>query len=100
MREISAETALELASQKQADCRCFLQIGAPGFEPGTSCSQSRRANQAAPRPVPAMLPAGSGNMGAVWLIDRMDAAVGDGIDAAVKARHRHRLYGLGWQRAI
>jgi len=39
-------------------------------------------------------------MGAVWLIDRMDAAVGDGIDAAVKARHRHRLYGLGWQRAI
>ena len=29
----------------------FLEIGTPGFEPGTSCSQSRRANQAALRPV-------------------------------------------------
>src|SRR3954447_10970501 len=26
-------------------------IGAPGFEPGTSCSRSRRANRAALRPV-------------------------------------------------
>ena len=26
-------------------------IGAPGFEPGTSCSQSRRANRTALRPV-------------------------------------------------
>ena len=26
-------------------------VGAIGFEPTTSCSQSRRANQAAPRPV-------------------------------------------------
>jgi phosphatidylserine/phosphatidylglycerophosphate/cardiolipin synthase-like enzyme len=36
----------------------------------------------------------------VWLIDRMDAVVGDGIEAAVKARHRRRLTELGWQRAI
>ena len=28
-----------------------LLIGAPGFEPGTSCSRSRRANRAALRPV-------------------------------------------------
>ena len=28
-----------------------LHVGAPGFEPGTSCSQSRRANQAALHPV-------------------------------------------------
>ncbi len=26
-------------------------VGMPGFEPGASCSQSRRANQAAPHPV-------------------------------------------------
>src|SRR5438132_3213963 len=26
-------------------------VGAAGFEPATSCSQSKRANQAAPRPV-------------------------------------------------
>ena len=32
---------------------CPLQIGAPGFEPGTSCSRSRRANRAALRPVTA-----------------------------------------------
>ncbi len=25
-------------------------VGMPGFEPGASCSQSRRANQAAPHP--------------------------------------------------
>jgi hypothetical protein len=30
-------------------------VGAPGFEPGTSCSQSRRANQAALRPVTSYL---------------------------------------------
>jgi|tagenome__1003787_1003787.scaffolds.fasta_scaffold20950241_2 phosphatidylserine/phosphatidylglycerophosphate/cardiolipin synthase-like enzyme len=47
-----------------------------------------------------MLPAGSGNKGSVWLIDRMDAAVGDGVEAAVKARHRRRLRELGWERAI
>src|SRR5215475_6996237 len=29
----------------------FLFIGAPGFEPGTSCPPDKRANQAAPRPV-------------------------------------------------
>ena len=27
-------------------------VGAAGFEPATSCSQGRRANQAAPRPDP------------------------------------------------
>src|SRR5690349_14890125 len=26
-------------------------VGAPGFEPGTSCPPDKRANQAAPRPV-------------------------------------------------
>ena len=31
--------------------RGFLAIGAPGFEPGTSCPPDKRANQAAPRPV-------------------------------------------------
>ena len=30
--------------------RLVLSIGAPGFEPGTSCSRSRRANRAALRP--------------------------------------------------
>jgi hypothetical protein len=29
----------------------FQQVGAPGFEPGTSCSQSRRASRATLRPV-------------------------------------------------
>jgi hypothetical protein len=28
-----------------------MVVGMPGFEPGASCSQSRRANQAAPHPV-------------------------------------------------
>src|SRR5450631_2979608 len=30
-------------------------VGAPGFEPGTSWSQTRRANQAALRPVPTIV---------------------------------------------
>ncbi len=30
---------------------CSELVGMPGFEPGTSCSQSRHANQAAPHPV-------------------------------------------------
>jgi hypothetical protein len=30
---------------------CPDLVGMPGFEPGASCSQSRRANQAAPHPV-------------------------------------------------
>src|SRR4051794_9139012 len=49
-----------------------------------------------------MLPARSGNNRAVAqrLIDRMDAAVGDGIEAAVKARHRRRLRRLGWTQAV
>jgi phosphatidylserine/phosphatidylglycerophosphate/cardiolipin synthase-like enzyme len=34
------------------------------------------------------------------LIDRMDAVVGDGVEAAVNARHRRRLRKLGWARAI
>jgi hypothetical protein len=29
---------------------CCASVGAPGFEPGTSCSRSRRANRAALRP--------------------------------------------------
>jgi hypothetical protein len=28
-----------------------IPVGAPGFEPGTSCPPDKRANQAAPRPV-------------------------------------------------
>jgi phosphatidylserine/phosphatidylglycerophosphate/cardiolipin synthase-like enzyme len=49
-----------------------------------------------------MLPACPGNKGPVAnrLIDRMDAVVGDGIEAAVNARHRQRLKKLGWARAI
>ena len=35
---------------KQAALRAGW-VGAGGFEPPASCSQSRRANQAAPRPV-------------------------------------------------
>ncbi len=31
---------------------CSCSVGAPGFEPGTSCSQSRRANRTALRPGP------------------------------------------------
>ena len=29
----------------------FLSVGVAGFEPTTSCSQSRRANRTAPHPV-------------------------------------------------
>src|SRR5712672_1586848 len=29
-----------------------LMVGLPGFEPGTSCTPSKRASQAAPRPDP------------------------------------------------
>jgi hypothetical protein len=35
-------------------CKIYIAydlVGMPGFEPGASCSQSRRANQAAPHPV-------------------------------------------------
>jgi hypothetical protein len=42
-------------------------IGAPGFEPGTSCPPDKRANQAAPRPVRTTVPEidpGAGDDGA------------------------------------
>ena len=32
--------------------KVYSFVGAAGFEPATSCSQGRRANQAAPRPDP------------------------------------------------
>ena len=43
----------EAQSQKRKASheRGFSAIGAPGFEPGTSCPPDKRANQAAPRPV-------------------------------------------------
>jgi phosphatidylserine/phosphatidylglycerophosphate/cardiolipin synthase-like enzyme len=37
---------------------------------------------------------------AMPLISRADAAVGDAIEAAVRARHRRRLRRLGWERAL
>jgi phosphatidylserine/phosphatidylglycerophosphate/cardiolipin synthase-like enzyme len=37
---------------------------------------------------------------AIPLISRADAAVGDAIEAAVRARHRRRLRRLGWERAL
>ena len=37
---------------------------------------------------------------AMPLISRADAALGDAIEAAVRARHRQRLRRLGWQRAL
>jgi hypothetical protein len=36
---------------KRSPERDFPKVGAPGFEPGTSCPPDKRANQAAPRPV-------------------------------------------------
>jgi hypothetical protein len=46
-----ADHALTCPNEKPRDMRGFLVIGAPGFEPGTSCPPDKRANQAAPRPV-------------------------------------------------
>jgi phosphatidylserine/phosphatidylglycerophosphate/cardiolipin synthase-like enzyme len=37
---------------------------------------------------------------AVPLLDRADSALGDAIEAAVRARHRRRLERLGWRRAL
>jgi phosphatidylserine/phosphatidylglycerophosphate/cardiolipin synthase-like enzyme len=34
------------------------------------------------------------------VLTRVDALVGDGIEAAVKAKHRYRLRRLGWERAL
>jgi phosphatidylserine/phosphatidylglycerophosphate/cardiolipin synthase-like enzyme len=34
------------------------------------------------------------------LIDRVDARVGEGIEAAVQAKHRRRLRRLGWEHAV
>ena len=34
------------------------------------------------------------------LISRVDAAIGDAIEAAVQTRHRRRLRRLGWERAL
>jgi hypothetical protein len=35
-------------------------VGLPGFEPGTSCTPSKRASQAAPQPeLPSVAPVGS-----------------------------------------
>jgi phosphatidylserine/phosphatidylglycerophosphate/cardiolipin synthase-like enzyme len=34
------------------------------------------------------------------LVTRVDALVGDGVEAAVKAKHRIRLRRLGWERAV
>jgi hypothetical protein len=34
------------------------------------------------------------------VLTRIDALVGNGIEAAVKAKHRHRLRKLGWERAL
>ena len=39
------------ACQHYSDQTLFVPIGANGFEPSTSCSQGRRASQAALRPV-------------------------------------------------
>jgi hypothetical protein len=33
-----------------------LMVGLPGFEPGTSCTPSKRASQAAPQPESTILP--------------------------------------------
>src|SRR6187455_598018 len=48
----TAVSATELTPEAESPVlRGFLAIGAPGFEPGTSCPPDKRANQAAPRPV-------------------------------------------------
>jgi hypothetical protein len=44
-------------------CQGGIDVGAAGFEPATSCSQSTRASQAALRPVVASLPAGPSRPG-------------------------------------
>src|SRR6478609_4185207 len=44
-------SALREGPSVRASVHRLLKIGAPGFEPGTSCSRSRRANRAALRPV-------------------------------------------------
>ena len=35
---------------KSLNSLCLKLVGAPGFEPGTSCSQSKRASRTALRP--------------------------------------------------
>jgi hypothetical protein len=48
---------------------CSELVGMAGFEPAASCSQSRRANQAAPHPVEpfvAYSPAGHDPVPAAW----------------------------------
>ena len=39
------------STRKRPSQRGLFLVGAPGFEPGTSCPPDKRANQAAPRPV-------------------------------------------------
>jgi phosphatidylserine/phosphatidylglycerophosphate/cardiolipin synthase-like enzyme len=34
------------------------------------------------------------------LVERVDSIVGDGVEAAVRAKHRWRLHRLGWDRAL
>ena len=44
-------------NMQQEDVEGFKRlVGPPGFEPGTSCTPSRRASQAAPRPERFILP--------------------------------------------
>src|ERR1700733_11202580 len=61
--ETSTQTMVEIQNRftddtASPDCGKWGQphfVGAPGFEPGTSWSQTRRANQAALRPVPTIV---------------------------------------------
>ena len=50
-RQVSAVSRRCKSRSPRGDARSAVPIGAARFELATSCSQSRRANQAAPRPV-------------------------------------------------
>ena len=72
-----------------------LVVGAGGFEPPTSCSQSRRANQAALRPAgKSFSHYGPQSHGARWPLRKMHyrilrLTVGREPDLGVRGRHPH-----------